>query len=146
MSQLEEFRMNATTRKGVLLVAEALLPGTDSLPPASGVPDYLELLERAFRADPTLEPVIETAAREALTATVPLTIELITERAGEDAERLTFALHAAYYMSKDVRDRLNYPGQGRYPVALATPDQLTSEELIAPVLDRGPIYVPTPDD
>lgn len=59
-------------------------------------------------------------------------------------ERVNFVLTAAYYMASQVRELLGYPGQARRPIAEATPAERHSDELLAPVVARGPIYVPTP--
>ncbi|MBP1326705.1 hypothetical protein JOF28_001937 [Leucobacter exalbidus] len=137
-------RLDEATRAEVTRIMDVLLPGTDTLPSASAVDAQGELLDMVLRADPTLEPLVRLAGERA--AGVELSFDVIESWFGEDAERLVFALHAAYYMSTQVREKLSYPGQVRAPVSLATPDQLCSEELIAPVEARGPIFVPTPTE
>jgi hypothetical protein len=47
-------------------------------------------------------------------------------------------------MSSEVRTALNYPGQMRRPIAEATADEKHTDELLAPVIERGPVYVPVP--
>lgn len=129
-------------RSSIARVLDMLLPGTDVLPSASDVSAQDELLDRVLTADPTLAPLVARAASWGAERVV--TFAALEEEFGEEAERLVFALHAAYYMSAEVRERLGYPGQRRVPVSLATPDQLCSDELIEPVIARGPIFVPTP--
>ncbi|MBT2554178.1 hypothetical protein [Arthrobacter sp. ISL-5] len=131
------------TRTGIAIVFDVLLPGTEKLPAATAIEAQGQLLDRVLTADPTLEPLVRTAATRAASEG-SCTFDQLKSWMGADLERLAFALHAAYYMSGDVRSRLGYPGQGRNPVSMATPDQLCSDELIAPVLSRGAIYVPTP--
>lgn len=131
-------------RAGIGVVIDVILPGTEVLPRATEVNAHGELLDRVLAADPTLAPIVRAAGSHAAAAP-GCTYGDLEAWMGEDLERLVFALHAAYYMSSEVRTRLGYPGQGRYPVALATPDQLCSDELIAPVVERGDIFVPTPD-
>jgi hypothetical protein len=139
-----ETMMDDATRVGVAKVFDVLLPGTAVLPAATEVDAQGELLDRVLTADPTLAPLVRACGERAIHVDEP-TLAEIRSWMGEDSERLIFALHAAYYMSKEVRQRLNYPGQGRFPIAEATPDQLWTPELIAPVIERGPIYVPTPE-
>jgi hypothetical protein len=54
-------------------------------------------------------------------------------------EALTTAIAGGYFMSDDVRERLGYPGQQ----ALRLEDD-HDPALLQPVIDRGPIYRPTP--
>lgn len=131
-------------REGLAGVLDWLLPGTQALPSGRAVQAHEHLLDLVLGADPTLVGcVTEVAERAAGVDTCSL--DNLTQWVGEDIDRVVFALHAAYYMSSDVRAALGYPGQGRRPVAQATPDEVASDELVAPVLARGAIYVPTPD-
>jgi len=135
--------LDETSRSGIAIVMDVLLPGTETLPAATAVGAQDGLLDLVLEADPSLLPLVrETGTRSAAAGCCTFTD--LESWMGEDLERLAFALHAAYYMSSEVRSRLAYPGQGRYPVSLATPDQLCSDALIEPVIDRGDIYIPTP--
>ena len=135
--------LSETTRSGLAQVLDVLLPGTDTLPSGSAVAAQGELLDRVLRADPRLEPVIRRVGDLAAGAQ-SCTFADIQAWAAAETEQLVFALHSAYYMSTDVRRALGYPGQQRRPIALATPEEQCSDELIAPVVDRGAVYVPTP--
>ncbi|MGO1543229.1 MAG: hypothetical protein ACTHXA_02695 [Gulosibacter sp.] len=137
--------LDLETRSAVARIMDVLLPGTESLPSATDVNAQDEMLDRTLKADPTLAPIVRKAGEMAKDAS-EITFDDIQTWMGEDLERLNFALHAAYYMVKEVRNRLGYPGQGRHPVSEATPDQLVTPELLAPVIERGPIYVPTPEE
>lgn len=134
-----------TTRAGLATILDVLLPGTELLPLGRTVGAHTDLLDRVLKADPTLLAIITTAGDLAF-KTPPHTFAEIAENSGADTERLVFALHAAYYMSSIAREAIGYPGQHRLPVGDATPDQLCSDDLIEPVLGRGPIYIPTPDE
>ena len=136
-------RIDAATRAGVARIMDVLLPGEGRLPRATDVDAHGELLDRVLRADPTLIPIVQEAGAHASTAET-LTFTDIEAQAGDDGERLVFALHAAYYMSSEVRARLGYPGQKPVPLTAATPDQVTSDELLAPVIARGRFHLPTP--
>ena len=124
-------------------LVDLLLPGTDSLPSGVSVGANGSLLEDALAADPRLrEPLAAVVERAA--ANAPSTLVDLLELAGEQAEEFAFALSAAYYMSSQVREVLGYPGQQRRPIATATADEIVSEDLVAPVIARGAVYVPTP--
>jgi hypothetical protein len=132
-------------REGIATIMDVVLPGTEALPAGTAVEGHVDLLDRVMTADPRLTPILRRASEVGIAGFNDLS-ELQAHFEEAELERLIFALHAAYYMSGEVRQALRYPGQGRYPVALATPDQLCSEELIAPVISRGAIYVPTPEE
>jgi hypothetical protein len=138
-------RLEADAREGVAVVLDVLLPGTAALPSGRAVGAHRELLDRVLAADPTLEAVV-TLAGERAWQHGSCSLGDLSTWAGEDLERVVFALHAAYYLSPDVRAALGYPGQGRRPIGLATAEERVDDELIAPVLARGPLFVPTPDD
>ena len=55
-------------------------------------------------------------------------------------EALTTAIAGGYFMSEDVRERLGYPGQQ----ALTLEDD-RDPSLLAPVVERGTIFRPTPE-
>lgn len=132
-------------REGLAVVLDALLPGTDVLPSGRAVGAHRGLLDRVLAADPRLVPVVTDVGGVACHHE-SCTLEDLSIWAGEGLERLVFALNAAYFLSIDVRAALGYPGQGRRPIGSATPEERVSDELIAPVLARGPVFVPTPDD
>jgi hypothetical protein len=127
--------------RGVERLVDLLLPGTATLPAARDVVDYVDLLERVFRADPKLVAPVLDAARRSAEAPDELTLEVLESWGSAEAETVVHALHSAYYMSAAVMSALHYPGQRRRPISTATPEERVSEELLAPVRDRGPVYV-----
>ena len=131
------------TREGLATILETLLPGTGALPSGRAVRAHMDLLDKVLEADPRLQPAV-TAAGELAADSAKCTLADLEHWSGDRLEQVVFALHSAYYMSVKVRAALGYPGQARRPVALATPHEVCSDELIAPVLARGAIYVPTP--
>jgi hypothetical protein len=131
-------------REGIARLFDVALPGTERLPSGRSVDAHMSLIDRVLDADPQLAPIVLGAAARATTSEKN-TLDDLRNWAGEDIERLIFSLHAAYYMSSTVRISLGYPGQRRLPVSEATPDQIGSEALLAPVIERGSVYVPTPD-
>jgi len=131
------------TREGLAKVLDVLLPGTDTLPSGREVGAHEELLDRVLNASPRLEGPVgrvgELAAKHR-----SCSITDLQEWPGAELETVVFALQAAYYMAPAVMQLHGYPGQTRRPIAEATPDETWSEDLVAPVIERGAIYVPTP--
>jgi hypothetical protein len=138
-----DLNLSDAARSGLARVLDVLLPGTDTLPSGRSMAAQDELLDRVLTADPRLQPVVRRVGGLAAAAET-CTLADVETWAGAETEQLVFALHAAYYLSKDVRRALGYPGQERRPITLATSEEVCSDQLIAPVIDRGPIYVPTP--
>lgn len=144
MSAGQIFKLSEVSHTGLIKICSVVLPGTKSQPAANELEGYAQLLEQVGNADPRLSDIVGRVTLGAANRSIETFADL-SELAGDDLERVIFALQAAYYMSEEVRTALNYPGQKRLPVSLATADQLCSDELIAPVIERGPIFVSTPD-
>jgi len=131
-------------RAGLAAVSAVVLPGTDRLPSGLDVGAHLDLLDRVLAADPALTVAVVTVGRRAAHDGCPALADM-PEWEPAHCESAVFALTAAYYLSREVLRALDYPGVGPRPIALATPDERVSDDLLAPVRDRGPIYVPAPD-
>ncbi len=131
------------TRQGLGRILDVLMPGTAALPSGREVGAHEEWLDRALEAEPRLlDPVVRVGNAAANAET--LTLAAFEQIAGADSEQVVFVLQASYYMSPAAKVAHRYPGQVRRPISEATKDELWSEELLAPVVARGPIYVPTP--
>ena len=132
--------LNAAGRRGIDRLADLWFPGTDRSPKMSELPDYRRLVDRALEANNDMaQALLEIAERAADAESLP-----VESWPAETVEEAFMMLLSAYYMSSDVRHALGYPGQDRRPVGTATPDQHATDELLAPVIERGPIYVATP--
>ena len=131
-------------RRGLALIIDVVLPGTSMLPAGRDVGAHSDLLDRTLAADPRLVRAVVDFGRQAAAAGT-VTLEDMLAWSESDCEHVVFALTASYYMSTDVRRALNYPGQMRRPIADATADEKHTDELLAPVVERGPVYVPVPE-
>lgn len=133
------------TRVGLKILVDVLLPGTASLPAGNDVDTIGSLLDRVTTADPALINALTQCAQLAAQRSRLTLTDLQSWDDSAALDSAIFALTAAYYLSADVQRALNYPGLGGQPVSEATPDQTYDEELLAPVRDRGSIYVPSPE-
>ena len=57
---------------------------------------------------------------------------------------ISLAASAGYYMSPRVRELIGYPGQESRPFDPNGTTDYLDDGLLQPVIDRGPIYRPTP--
>jgi hypothetical protein len=130
-------------REGLALLADVLLPGTDTLPSGRQVGAHDHLLDQVLAADCALAAPVIAAGRRAGDA-ISLTLHDVQIWDAETREPAVFALTAAYYMSSAVYKALKIPLPGPRPIKQATEDEKYSEELLAPVRSRGAIYVGAP--
>lgn len=135
--------IDEVVRWGLSLIADLILPGTSTLPAGVAVGAHGELLDWSLAANPRLRrPVVDFGRRAAESG--DFSLEDLQAWSEADCEQVVFALTASYYMSSDVRRALGYPGQTRRPIAAATAEEKHTEELLAPVIERGPVYVRAP--
>jgi hypothetical protein len=130
-------------RTGAARIADLWFPGSARSPRMTALPGYEALLSRALQAYPELSEAFLQAAQLAAKVDA-LSAEVVAEWPAELAEAAFYFLSCTYYMAPEARRAIGYPGQVRTPVALARPDQLLDDDLLAPVLALGPTYVPTP--
>jgi hypothetical protein len=126
-------------------IADHLVPEAEGMPSASQVGVHACGLDRIL----SLRPELEGELRRALDAATDLEgASAARFLNGNDPEGFgTVALIAssAYYMAPEVHVALGYPGQQSRPVAPEEEGDYLVDDLLQPVIDRGPIYRPTPD-
>lgn len=125
-------------------VADVLIPATRSMPSASQVNVHGPVLDHilGLRAD------LKQAFVRGLEACREGDPECAARRLNEADPRalatIGLVASAAYYMDEGVRKLIGYPGQEKRTYDPdATPVYVTNGMLQA-VIDRGPIYKPTP--
>lgn len=121
-------------------LADVLIPSGKDMPSANAAGVAGAGLDEVLRARPDLaEPLrrVLEAARDREPADAVAELEA-KDPAGFAA--LTELVPGAYFLDPEVRRALAYEGQGSRPID-PEPDYL---DLIRAVIDRGPIYRPTP--
>jgi len=137
-------RIDDDLRATFAAVADVLIPASKDMPPASGVDvagaklDRIlslrdDLKEPFFRGLKALKGKDPASAARALNVDDPRGLAAIG-----------LVASAAYYMDPRVRELIGYPGQARYPIDPNAPPDYMKDNLLQPVIDRGPIYRPTP--
>ena len=126
-------------------IADGLIPGTEEMP----APSDLDIGGRQLDLVLASRPDLADGLRRALEAggDVGDAIAWAETLAGHDPaahEALVTAIVAGYYLHPEVQAQLGYPGQaGEVVRADAYPD-FVHEGQLERVLERGPIYRPTP--
>jgi hypothetical protein len=134
------------TRATFRALADVLIPAAEGMPAASEVGVHLDILDRVLG----LRPDLAERFFRGLRATAG-------EAAGEAAQRLNAAdpealsaiglvASAAYYMQPRVRALIGYPGQEKRPGDPDETPEYVANGMLQQVIDRGPIFRPTPTD
>jgi hypothetical protein len=132
----------ALDRETLAALADVLIPAADGMPSASEAGATRELLDEVLRVRPDLEEPLKQVAEAARGRDAAAEVERLQAEAPELFEALSTAIAGGYFMSADVRERLGYPGQQARPFE-PRPDY-EEDGLIQSVIERGPIYRPTP--
>ncbi len=128
-------------RARLVVVADLLVPAGDGMPAASEVDLVERWLPRVLAADPSLDPDVRAVAACGTWAE----LEALHARDATTFDRAAWAIVCAYTMHPRVRKRMGYPGQGPSPILPDESEWYLRDDILAPVRERGPIYVATPD-
>ena len=134
-----------TERARLAAIAAVLFPASATMPGADDTGATGKWLDRVLAADPERVAALRILAER--TEADPWDAAEGLFRDGPGAfEDASDSLVIAYYMHPGVRKRIGYPGQkGKGPIAPDEAEHYLSDELIAPMRARAPLYVPTPD-
>jgi hypothetical protein len=132
-------------RARVAEIAAVLFPASAEMPGAADTGAAGKWLDRVLAADPLRIGALRTLA--ARSEDDPWAAAEGLFRDDPDSfEDASDTLVTAYYMHPGVRKRIGYPGQkGQGPIAVDEAEHYLTDELIAPMRARAPLYVPTPD-
>jgi hypothetical protein len=137
-------QIDATLRETFRALADVLIPAAEGMPAASEVGVHEAVLDRIL----SLRPDLAERFFRGLRAAVGQTPEAIARKLNqEDPEALSaigLAAAAAYYMQPRVRALIGYPGQENRPADPDETPEYIANGMLQQVIDRGPIYRPTP--
>ena len=131
----------AIDRETLAALADVIIPAADGMPSASEAGATGALLDEVLRVRDDLEEPLAAITAAAAGKDAQAEVDRLQANEPELFEALTTAIAGGYFMSDDVRKRLGYPGQQ----ALKLEDD-HDPALLQPVIDRGPIYRPTPEE
>ena len=133
---------NAQERSTLATLADVLIPSGDGFPAASAAGVAGDGLDQVLSFRPDLAPGLKKllAAADGCPAAEFVAGLKANDPAGFGL--LAELVPAAYFLNQEVRAKLNYHGQGPRPID-PRPHYL-DDGLLQSVLDRGPIYRPTP--
>ena len=129
----------AIDRETLAALADVIIPAADGMPSASEAGATGSLLDEVLRVRGDLEEPLATLTTAAAGKDPAAEVARLRADEAELFEALTTAIAGGYFMSEDVRERLGYPGQQALEL-----ENDHDPALLAPVIERGTIYRPTP--
>jgi hypothetical protein len=128
------------SRVRLAALADVLIPGGSGLPSASGADVAGQWINRALGANPDLASAVAHVLASPGAPDEVLGNLRLTHR--EVFESFAYAVAGAYFMNPAVRNALGYPGIAprRLPPADGEAEYYLEDDILAPVLDRGPTY------
>jgi hypothetical protein len=131
-------------RERLAVLADQLISGGDGLPSASGADVHGVWIDRVLAARPDLSEVVTSVTGRA--GDPPTDLEALKEQDPARFDTFAYAVAGAYLMNPRVRGLLGLPGDAprRNPAFPDESDYYLSDGILDPVVQRGPIYRPTP--
>ena len=126
-------------------LADVLIPGGSGLPSAGDADVAGQWINRALAANSDLAGAVAQVL--ACPGAPDEVLDDLRLRHHDVFEKFAFAVAGAYFMNPAVRGALGYPGIAprKLPAADGEAEYYLEDDILAPVVDRGPIYrrVPT---
>ena len=131
-------------RRGLETVGDHLIPEAHGMPAASAMEVGTSQLDVVLSSRPDLAPHLERAFDGADLGDIDVFVDSLDPLA---YDAVTLAIVAGYYMHPEVHRLIGYPGQVPKDVQRMSEAEIFQEglmDLAQKVIERGPIYRPTP--
>jgi len=125
-------------------IADVLIPAAEGMPAASEVGVHEAPFDRIIALRPDLTERLLRGLRAAVNHPAEEAARRLNAEDPDALSAIGLVASAAYYMQPRVRELIGYPGQESRP---GNPDEVpeyVSNGMLQQVIDRGPIYRPTP--
>ncbi len=146
MAKEDPIRFTAADRARFAAIADHLIPEAEGMPAASAVEVQNAGLDHVLSLRPELADSVLRGLRSGGEEDGGAAAERLNREDPDAMGAIGLVASAAYYMHPEVRRRLGYPGQVQRPVTPAEEDDFRKGGLLQAVIDRGPIYRPTPEE
>jgi hypothetical protein len=137
-------RFDEEDRRTYARLADVLIPAKDQYPSASQAGVAGVLLDVVLRSRPDLSGGLRGVLSSAKGQDPS---EFVFGLEKEDPEAfgvLTILVRGAYFMNPTVRRLFGYRGQLAEPIDYEARPEYLEDDILQPVIQRGPIYRPTP--
>lgn len=125
-------------------LADVLIPAGAGMPSASQADVAGHWLDQVLAARPDLADGLNAVLGKAHEREPSATVNELQTNHAELFEVLAEVVAGAYFMNPDVRQAIDYHGQGPRPIDPRA--DYMEDGLLESVIRRGPIYRPTPGD
>jgi hypothetical protein len=127
-------------------LVDRLIPGGAGLPAASAVDVHEAWIDRVLTARPDLAPVVESVLAEPGDGQELL--DRVKAERPEEFGHFAYAVAGAYLINPRIRRLLGYPAAApaRNPAMEDEAEAYLEDGILDRVIERGPIYRPTPTD
>lgn len=135
------------TRRALETVGDHLIPEAHGMPAASAMDVGTTQLDTVLASRPDLAPLLERAMADANLDNVGEFVTALESADPEGYGAVTLAIVAGYYMHPEVHRLIGYPGQVPKDAQRLGEREIYQEglmDLAQKVIERGPIYRPTP--
>ena len=136
--------INDELRSAFVAIADVLIPADRGLPSASGADVGGATLDRILTLRDDLKEPFLRGLRAAVGKPADAAARVLNDVDPKALAAIGLVASAAYYMNEEVRKKIGYPGQDSSPIDPNAPPEYMQDNLLQPVIARGPIYRPTP--
>ncbi len=126
-------------------LADVLIPAAEGMPAASAMDVQGEMLDRILGLRPDLAEAFRRGLAAATGHRASAAAEALNRDDAEAFGAISIIASAGYYMTRTVRELIGYPGQENRPADPDETPEYLANGMLQQVIDRGPIYVPTPE-
>jgi hypothetical protein len=137
-----QFVLDNDARQMLLVLADLLIPTSQRMPSASQAGVGGEWIDRAIAARADWADALVALLQKARGQEPRKVLAELQTSDPASFTMLTELVAGAYFMNPAVRKLIGYPGQQSVPIAETPEAEL--QELLEPVVRRGPIYRPCP--
>jgi hypothetical protein len=135
------------TRRALETVGDYLIPEAHGMPAASTMEVGTAQLDIVLASRADLAPLLEQALADVVLDDVAGFVTALEADDPEGYGAVTLAIVAGYYMHPEVHRLIGYPGQVPKDSQRLGEQEIYQEglmELAEKVIERGPVYRPTP--
>lgn len=125
-------------------IADVLIPAAEGMPSATQVEVQGAILDRAIELRPDLREAFFRGLNKAAGQDPEAAAQLLNREDAEALGAIGLLASACYYMRPEVRKLIGYPGQENRPVDADAEPEYVANGMLQQVIDRGPIFRPTP--
>lgn len=149
MSETVDMRpsVSDTTRRGLKVVGDYLIPEAHGMPSAGSMGVGTTQLDVVLASRPDLAPHLERAFAGATLDDIAGFVSTLSSEDSDAYGAVTLAIVAGYYMHPTIHELIGYPGQVPKDSQRLGEREIYQEglmDLAARVIERGPVYRPTP--